>query len=273
MSVTSETATKKCERVLNSSKAYNIEHDILTSENLIIDRLLGSRENLEHVYTELSESLNEQQLDVVLSLVVSCAAFWNPEKAVSYREERKELIETNKEIAKIARKLADLLEKRYELHNHSGFSSDTHYSIINVIKKASKNNYLFGSYLEEPLSHLTGRFDLKYWPSIEEVIEELGTDAAKAETHANDSLTEASTTSSRPSKIDFLRALFSAIHENSEREFGLIPRTFELSDKSFAEIMNCALQLEPDELVDAAYIKRERQRQRQSGQRKEYAYT
>ena len=255
-------ATKKCEGILLRSRAYNVEHSILPSENVIIDRLLASREYMEHVYVELSESLSNQQIDVVLSLVLSCAAFWNPEKAASYRAERKELVETNREIVKAARQLAQLLEKRDELHNHSGFSSDTHYFIIDVIEKASKNNYLYGSYIKHPLSHLRGRFDLKYWPSIEQVIAELATDAEQAEVYATDSLTEVSTSSSRSSKIDFLRALFLSIYENSEQEYGLIPSNFKLSDRSIAEIMNCALQLNPEELVDASYVKNERQRQR-----------
>lgn len=263
MPIKQPTATDECEKILIISRDYNVEHSILPSENIIIDRLLGNRENMGSVYTELHESLTEQQIDVVLSLVLSCAAFWNPEKAAAYRAEREKLVDTNREISKAARQLADLLKKRDDLHNYSGFSSDTHYSIINVIENSSKDNYLYSSYIKEPLSHLRGQFDPKYWPSINEVIVELGEDADNAETYATDSLTEASTNSSRPSKVDFLRALFSTLHENSEREFGLIPKKFELSDRSIAEIMNCSLQLDIEELVDASYVKRERQRQRE----------
>jgi len=214
------------------------------------------------VYAELTNLLNEQQIELLFSLILSCAVDWNPQKAVSYRAEKKELVETNKEIALAAQRLADLLQRRDELHNYTGFSSDTHYCIINVIEAASANNYLYRRYIKQPLSNLRGRFDLKYWPSIEEVIAELASDANNAEIFATDSLTEASTISRRASKVDFLRALFSAISENSERDFGLIPKSFQLSDHSYAEIMNCALQLEPKQLVDASYVKRERQKQR-----------
>ena len=257
------TATEKCERVLKESRDYNVEHSILASENLVIARLLANSESMGHVYTELCGSLDKRQIGAVLSAVLSSAAFWNPEKAASYRADRKELIETNREIAEVARKLSGLLTRREELHNHSGFSSDTHYDIVDVIDKASESNGLYRGYVREPLTRLGGRFDLKYWPSIEEVIVELAVDAEKAGVYATDPLTEASTSSSRPSKIDFLRALFSALDENSEREFGLVPAGFSLSDRSIAEIMNCALKLEPEELVDAGYVKRERQRQRE----------
>ncbi|MCP5214332.1 MAG: hypothetical protein H6995_04925 [Pseudomonadales bacterium] len=257
------TATEKCEEILRKSMAYNIAHSILPSENGVIDRLLNNKENMKYVYAELSKSLNEQQIEVFLSLVLSCAAFWNPKKAATYRTERKELFEVNRQIAKVAQQLVGLLERRDELHNHSGFSSGTHYSIINVIENASKDNFLYRSYIKKPLSHIKHQFDLKYWPSIEEVVAEVGLDAGSADIYATDSLTEASTASSRPSKIDFLRALFSALQENSGRKFGLIPENFELSDNSISEVMNCALQLDHEELVDASYVKRERQRQRE----------
>jgi len=263
MTILLESSTEKCEKTLLKSKKYNIEHSILASENEIIDRLLDSRVSMKSVYRELSDSLNDQQIEAFLSLVLSCSAFWSPEKAVTYRAERQELIETNREIAKVANDLAELLEKRDHLHNHSGFSSDTYYSIINVIEKASSNNGLYSMYIQKPLSHLRGRFDLKYWPSIEDVVSELAVDAEKADIYATDSVTEASTTSKRASKVDFLRALFEAIKENSARNYGLIPVKFELSDRSFAEIMNSALKLELEELVDAIYVKRARQRIRE----------
>lgn len=263
MIASQNSATEKCEKILLKSKKYNIEHSILPSENIVIDRLINSKENMESVYMELGESLDERQIDVFLSVVLSCAAFWNPEKAVTYRAERKELIETNKAIAKVASNLVELLDKRDQLHNCSGFSSNTHYFIIDVIEKASSENPLFRSYIQEPLSCLGGRFDLKYWPSIEDVISELAVDAENAETYATDLVTEASTISNRASKADFLRALFSAIRKNSNRHYGLIPNQFSISDRSIAEIMNSALGLDVEELVDAGYVKRARQRERE----------
>ena len=147
-------ATEECQKILINSRDYNVEHSILPSENIIIERLLASRENMENVYIELYESLTKQQIEVVLSLVLSCGAFWNPEKAASYRIGREKLVDINREIAKVARQLADLLKKRDDLHNHSSFSSDTHYCILNVIEDSSKENYLYSSYIKEQQSPL-----------------------------------------------------------------------------------------------------------------------
>jgi hypothetical protein len=54
--------------------------------------------------------------------------------------------------------------------------------------------------------------------------------------------------------------LIAAIKENTDSSYNLLPLEFELTDKAIAEIMNCALDLDVEELVDAAYIKRARQR-------------
>ena len=263
MTVITKEAAERCEKILLKSKAYNVENSCLPSETLIIDRLLGESNNMEVVYAELYERLNDQQLSCFLSLLLSSAAFWNPEKTALYRNERKELEETNREISKVSRLLSRLLDKRDCLHNQSGFSSETHYHIIDVIKKSSSDNYLYESCVNKPLDQIRSNYDLKYWPSIKDVIAELAEDAQNAEVYASDILTEASTNSNRASKVDFLRALFSAINENSERNYGLLPSNFELSDRSYAEIMNCALNLDSKDLVDAAYVKRARQRERE----------
>ena len=71
MTVTQESATERCEKVLRKTMEYNVEHSIWPSENRIIDILLGSSENMECVYSELCDSLNEQQIESFLSLVLT----------------------------------------------------------------------------------------------------------------------------------------------------------------------------------------------------------
>ncbi|HRK23036.1 MAG TPA: hypothetical protein PLX06_14555, partial [Fimbriimonadaceae bacterium] len=64
------------------------------------------------------------------------------------------------------------------------------------------------------------------------------------------------------SKADFFKALFAAIDENSANSYGQLPRDFKLTDRTLASFANCALDLGPDDLVDDAYMKRLRQRER-----------
>ena len=85
----------------------------------------------------------------------------------------------------------------------------------------------------------------------------------RADTDATDPLTRAAASGSRGSRADFFKALFASIEENSVRNHGYLPHDFKLSDNALASLANCALDLGPDDLVDSAYVKRLRQRERE----------
>ncbi len=181
------------------------------------------------------------------------------------RVARDELADVNRQIARKAEELAELLERRTDLNNTSGFSSETNYHVCDVIEAASEHNYLFNAWVKDRLDALRGQFDLKYWPSLDQVLRQLAADAEKSGMEATDPLTAAATAASRPSRADFFKALFAAIEENSARNYGLLPRGFKLTDGTLASLANCALDLGPDELADSTYVKRLRQRERNGG--------
>lgn len=257
-------ALQACENILIEGKRYNVEHDILPSENAVADRLLARGVELKDAYGELYEKLHPHPpaLKVFLDLLLSTAAFWSPEKIAQARVERDELAGVNQQIARKAEELAELLERRTDLNNTSGFSSETHYHVCDVIEAASERNYLFKSWVKERLDALRGQFDLKYWPSLDQFARELAADAESASMEPTDPLTAAATGASRPSRADFFKALLAAIEENSARNHGLLPKNFKLTDGTLASLANCALDLEPDELADSTYVKRIRQRER-----------
>lgn len=259
-----KTPQQVCEDLLLEGKRYNNEHHILPSENAVADRLLRRGIELRDAYEELHDKLHARPpaLQVFLGLVLSTAAFWNPEKMQEARAARGDLANVNQQIARKAAELSMLLEQRSDLHDTSGFSSDTHYHVCNVIEAASQHNYLFQSYVQEKLSALHSQFDLKYWPSLGEFLQEIASDAERAVIEATDPLTAAATAATRPSKADFFKALFASIEENSAKSYGQLPKGFKLTDRTLASLANCALDLGPDDLVDDAYMKRLRQRER-----------
>lgn len=118
-----------CENLLLEGKRYNNEYHVLPSENAIADRLLARGIELQDAYEELHGKLyaHPPALQVFLGLVLSTAAFWNLEKIQEARDARSDLSNVNRQIAKKAVELAKLLEHRSDLHDTSGFSSDTHY--------------------------------------------------------------------------------------------------------------------------------------------------
>ncbi|RQU89498.1 MULTISPECIES: hypothetical protein [Burkholderia] len=261
------TPQKICENILIEGKQYNIEHKILPSENAVADRLLSRSLELKEAYEELHEKLHKHPpaLKVFLDLLLSTAAFWSPEKITKARSERDDLAHINQQIAKKAAELAELLQRRSDLHNTSGFSSSTHYHVCDVIEAAGEKNYLFQSYVKERLDALTGQFDLKYWPSLGDFIQVIASDAEHASTEASDPLTAAATAAVRPSRADFFKALFAAIEENGAENYGQLPRGFKLTDNTLASLANCVLDFGPDDLSDSAYVKRLRQRERSVG--------
>jgi len=258
-------AQQACENLLLEGKRYNIEHGILPGENAIADRLLARGVELRQVYKELHAKLDERPpaLQAFLGLVLSAADVWSPEKNQAARAAREELVKVNRKIAKQAAELSRLLDQRSDLHNTSGFSSDTHYHVCGVIEAAAKQNHLFQTYVQERLDALTGQFDLKYWPSLSMFAQALADDAEDAVVTATDPITAAAT-SIRSSQADFFKALFALMKENSARNYGHLPGGFELSDQTLAALATCALNLDRDDEVSPEFVKRFRQRERES---------
>ncbi|MGT2453787.1 hypothetical protein ACU4GI_11000 [Cupriavidus basilensis] len=198
-------------------------------------------------------------MQAFLGLILSTAAFWSPEKIANARAARDKLAEVNHQIARKAAELASLLQQRSDLHNSSGFSSNTHYHVCDVIESAAKGNYLFESHVHKPFQDLHTQFDLKYWPTLSDFLQELAFDAEAADPEARDPLTAASTAASRPSLYDFFKALLVAIEESRAHNYGQLPNEFKITDNALASFANCSLDLEPDDMVDSLYVKRLRQ--------------
>lgn len=255
-----------CGKILLGEKAYNVEHHILPSAIAIVNRMLSNSVGLEEAYNELHTKLNDRPgaLHAVLSVVLRTAAHWSPQDIEAARAARNDLDDVNCQIAQKAADLADLLRQRMDLSNTSGFSSGTYFHICDVIDDVSQENSWFLTFLWEPLNALRCQFDMKYWPSIGSLVAALASDAADASSRAQDPLIAVSTESRRSSLADFVKALLAAINQESAHHYGPIPGDFHVTDKTTAALVNCSLDLASDSLVDSAYVKRLRQRVRDS---------
>lgn len=263
-SIQTEKPQQICEQILFNGKQDKIAKNILFSENKVADRLLARGVELKDAYEELHMKLHRHPhaLQAFLDVLLSTAAFWNEERIQLARTARTTLINFNQQIARKAAELSVLLQQRSDLHNRSDFSSNTHYHVCDIMKDAAQGNYLFQSYVRDELAKLTYRFDLKYWPTPSAFLQEIADDAERAVVYATDPLTAAATASSRPSLSDYLKALFAAIEENGASYYGPLPQDFSVTDRTLATLTNCALGLEPDDLINDVYMKRFRQRLR-----------
>ena len=159
-----------------------------------------------------------------------------------------------------ADQLAALLDRRDTLQNYTGFSSNARYHILDILHDASEHNGLYDSYVKEDVDRLQYQYDLKYWPILSEVVLAIGDDAQRAEVTATDPATAAATESPKSGHSDFVRAFLARLDDSRVRECGFIPNDFALSDSAMASLVNCGPDLPFDELVDADFIKRFRQR-------------
>jgi hypothetical protein len=260
--------TGACEEILREEWQYNKDNRIWPSQNRVIDRLLDRRVELGDAYAEIHQKLNAHPhaIEELFRALTYTGASWNPGKNVEARAARDRLAEINRDIADKAEALAELLEERSALENTSSFSAHNFYHIGDVIEAASVGNYLFEQYLRERLHTLRGRFDLKYWPSLGACCGAIAQDALMNDPEATNPITEAATRASRASKADFFKALFVAIDEYGAQGHGFIPTGFRLTDETIASLGNCILDLPADNGVDGAYVKRLRQRRRNSGE-------
>ncbi|MDC7684389.1 hypothetical protein PQU92_13970 [Asticcacaulis sp. BYS171W] len=258
--------TTACETVLHDIKARNLDGGISPDHNEMIGVMLSRRLELAPAYEELHRKLkgDYDALWLVFDGLLCVSAEWNTAKVAKSRCDRAQLRDVNRKISEVADELAQLLDERTELNAHSGFCSETHTDICQVIEDAAIHNGRFTVWVQKPLAQLKNRYDIKHWPSLSEVVQVIADDAEAAEIGPADPTTAAATTGPRSSDADFFKALFSRLRDEGENHAQLHPSTFSLTDSTVAILGSCVLNRDPDELFDGDYVKRLRQRERNS---------
>lgn len=248
------------ESILRKIHKKNEEHNIWSNQNIVIERLFKRNLEMQELYDELTSKLDKNQQNYLWDALLASAAHWSPDHSSKYRNAKKELTSLNQDIAKRAGQLADLMHKRNEISNANGFLSHEDLHITDWITKAGKNNHFFQDNILENLEYLSTRFDDKYWPNTIEVIDALMNFALEAKISGN-MWTEELISSAKHSKADYLKVMLKAIKYRKIHgpTSHLLPKDFHLSDKVIATYINCSLDLDTDEMVDATYIKRSRQ--------------
>ena len=259
-----QSARNLSENYLRKARAYNVKQKIWPSENRVIDRMLERGAELNAVYQELWDELEAEAVERFLLIMLDVGAVWHPEYLNAAREAYRRQGALKTEISQLANKLAMRLRERTGLGESSGFRTNDAYHIVDLIERASESNGHFRLYLREPLSALSHQFDLKYWPSVADVVDAIATDALNVDISPTDAITEAGTRSPKRSKADSFRALQGALQDDLRSFHSPFGANFRLSDESWATILNVILDHNPDELIDGSYIKRLRQRDRNS---------
>ena len=216
---------------LRQEKQYNESHGILPSENRVIDRLLQVDFDMRPVYEELLVKLPQaEQWRQVIGVLLSSAAFWNPDKAREDRAAVETLRDINADIAKKAQELARLLDRRSQLGNKHSLRPSEDYHPLDWIGRAAastsdrETGYRFESYVKPELERARCEFDLKYWPTLADVLMAAAHFAAEAQIAPTDPLTEAALSSRKDSAHVFVRAFLAGLRDSNR-----LPADFKLS--------------------------------------------
>lgn len=262
------------ETILRERRQYNIDRDICRSENLVIDRLLARSLEMAEIYKEIAEKLTHNQQVQLWDALLSASTHWNPDNSRSLREDQKTLVSLNNDIASCARQLAELMERRDNLAETTGFSAYDDYSIAKWIKRAAEQNWHYRSHVKDQFESLVRRYDLKYWPTTVELVNAIADFADEAEVVATNDWTEELLASPKCSKSDYLRVILKAVDDFKEHgeHSHRLPSNFRFSDRAIATFINCSLNFTPDEMVTTEYVKRARQniRERKEAQAQSY---
>lgn len=132
-----------------------------------------------------------------------------------------------------------------------------------IIEQAASEHGLFSMYVKDKLRLLRPQYDLKYWPSLAQFVEVIADDAADNCDLRTDPVTQAATGSRRKSRADFVRAMLAAFAEACDVYDGWLPQ-LRLTDKSVAAIVNCSLNFDADDCIDAEFVKGVRARDKRN---------
>ncbi|KRW58408.1 hypothetical protein AO724_04710 [Aeromonas allosaccharophila] len=255
-------AAEVCERILRKEIEYNEKHNIYPSINATVRVLLRQSQTMAPVYEELCELLTlERYVASFLDALISTFTFWDESDMRKAREDRSRLIHVNEDISDLASRLTDLLREREEICNRAGFGCERETGLAALLDRAGEHNPLYTMYPQDEFLSLARKYEYKYWPSIEDLLEELACDAEQSEVYAHDAETEAGTSSRKPSQYDVLRAFQAKLDDYALG--GSLPSNLRLSDSAMATILNCITELDADSLITAEYIKSFRQKERE----------
>ena len=247
-----------CEKALDNIFAENAEMNILAKSNDIITRMLNQRVLLAEVYEEICEKLGESlgTIQAFFEICLRTARLYNQSEVSNSKAEYKSLQTINSEIAKEADKLKALLAEREQLENSSGHSCGAHYHIADLVCAAAKTNGKdhFLNKAEIVLEDLADVCEFKYWPTLEEIIGEIGKNAAAVKTYTRDKNLRAETVGQRYSKTLFWKALHNEIDEGKKAYINRIPPSFNMTNQALATLTNCLLELREDEWATAATV-------------------
>ena len=245
-------AVKRATACLNEIKAKAPQ-----SEKMVVDRLLSDELEMKSVWEELDRlfpPLCAQQFFVVIDCIVGTAAHNSRDKlkvGQGHLQDAKAELEKISEKAKV---LADLL-RSYRSHCEKAQVSGSGFDIVDCLDRWAADAIcdtnrprwlpcpnLYRDFLREGLEPVRRRYDGKYWPNVDDLLDGLSIAANDSNLTAGCTVTAAGRLTREVSARSFIYVLLEVLRRNGLGN-GPLPRNFELTSGSVAKISNCALGL------------------------------
>ena len=237
------------------------------SDYAVIKRLIERYSELEPHVMLMYRTLTIPQMNRFIGLVIDAVALGNEREVEEVRTVPKELKAINDKISKLAFELAEQLDKRTQLHESTSFTSNTHYALFKLIEDKGQSNYMFENHLKESLRNTVRPYDLRYYPTISQIVTRLGVDAQNASIETSSELDLILTRTERSSSADQIRAILRTIQFSKENDGDYcdfkIPDGFELSNQAIAAFVNVTFDIPFDKLVDDLQVRNAKRKYKQ----------
>lgn len=256
------TATKICIEHIKKDIQYNEKHRCCLNLVPIQKRMLERHTELIGFFVETLQQVPQDRIMLAMEIIPDAYYFWQEGEANDIRQDHDAIEKLNENICQMAGQLATMLDQRQQHLEHTRFGIDVHYDLLDVINDAGDNNYLFQNWVKNGLNKLSD-FDSRYWPSVSDCLRSLSSMNRDITIKGRDAGADLIVSQHRASRQDTVGLLLKDLQERSEN--ARYPETFKYSDSVLATIINIGLDLPPEKLFTAEYVKAARQNFRKKG--------
>lgn len=228
--------------VLNTLKAYRDELHVKALRKPhwpLLDRLISRETEMTPVWENIARfKLSWEQCHTLLEQIFFAGAYGTEERHKRLKADYNRLTELNKAIKAEAVKLAAMLRQQEDILERNSFLLERTTHIVDMIDAASLTNGHYCSFIREPLCVLRSQYDVKYWPSLPQVLQVAARETTETEFMYQ---SEQAIVDSRGGAVpDYIRELFGCI-ETARTSHWKLPAGFTLSDSSLAMLVTVSL--------------------------------
>ena len=214
----------------------------------VLERLITRDTEMNAVWNDIARhALTGEQCWNLLEQIFFAGAYGTTEHHRRLKDDHAKLTLLNEGIAAKAAELGRMLPEREAILNRKAFNMEHTAGIVDLIDAASVQNGHYSSFLRKELRGLLSRFDCKYWPSLQQLLQVVAKEHPVAV--FMDRSDEAVVRARGAATPDFLRRLFSNLHEIRVIKGDLrtahlyLPVEFRLTDASLATLATVSLDL------------------------------